>query len=348
MDNRNISTGSVTRVTQGLASRHRWHPLEFLFWLAALASFFLLPGSYNFLNEVAILALFALSLDLILGYAGIVSLGHAAFLGFAAYSAGLFAKHVHPDPLVGLAVATAATSVVGFVTSFLVLRGNELTRLMITLGVTLIFFEIANQMGEITGGADGLQGIEMAPLLGQWRFDMFGRTAYAYSLATLFVAFLVARRIANSSFGMSLCAIRDNPLRAAAIGIPVNRRLIAAYTIAAAFAGAAGALQAQTAQFVGLDALSFEKSADVMLVLIIGGAGWLYGGIIGALVFKLLQDWLSWLTPQYWHFWVGLILLIIVLIGRDRISQWNAVLLSPFRRLANSASPAAHASKAEG
>ena len=319
-------------VVKGLAARHRWHPAEIAFWLAACASFFLLPGWHNFLNEVAILALFALSLDLILGYAGIVSLGHAAFLGFAAYTAGLFAKHVHPDPLIGLAVASLASTFVGFVTGFLVLRGNDLTRLMITIGVTLIFYEIANQMGDITGGADGLQGVEMAPLLGLFRFDMFGRTAHAYSLVMLFVMFLIARRIANSSFGMSLNAIRDNPLRAAAIGIPVNRRLIAVYTLAAAFAGVAGALQAQTAQFVGLDALSFEKSADVMLVLVIGGAGYLYGGIIGAIVFKILQDVLSSLTPQYWHFWIGLILVIIVLIGRDRISKGIASALGVFRR----------------
>lgn len=318
-------------VVTGIAARHRWHPAEIAFWLAAFASYFALPSMHNFLNEVAILALFALSLDLILGYAGIVSLGHAAFLGLSAYIAGLFAKHIHPDPLVGLAVATLATAVVGFITSFLVLRGHDLTRLMITLGITLIFYEIANQL-EITGGADGLQGVEMAPLFGIWRFDMFGRTAYAYSLITLFVMFLIARRIAHSSFGISLMAIRDNPLRAAAIGIPVNRRLIAAYTLAAAFAGVAGALQAQTAQFVGLDALSFEKSADVMLVLVIGGAGYLYGGIIGALVFKILQDWLSWFTPQYWHFWIGLILVIIVLVGRERISQWLAALAAPFSR----------------
>ncbi len=328
-------TTHTETVANGLAARHRWHPAEIAFWLAALGSYFLLPGSHNFLNEVAILALFAISLDLILGYAGIVSLGHAAFLGFAAYTAGLFAKHIYPDPFVGLVLAIGATTLLGFVSSFLVLRGNDLTRLMITIGMTLILYEIANQI-EITGGADGLQGVEMAPILGLWRFDMFGRTAYAYSLTVLFIAFLIARRIVNSSFGMSLCAIRDNPLRASAIGIPVSRRLVAIYTISAAFAGAAGALQAQTAQFVGLDSLSFEKSADVMLVLVIGGAGYLYGGILGALAFKFLQEWFSWLTPQYWHFWLGLILVIIVLIGRDRISQWNAVLLSPFRRLAGS------------
>ncbi len=318
-------------VTDGLEARRKWHPAEIAFWLIAFSSYFLLPGKHLILNEIAILALFAISLDLILGYAGIVSLGHAAFLGFGAYAAALFAKHIHPDPLIGLAFGTAATTLLGFVTSFLVLRGNDLTRLMITLGVALILYELANQLGWLTGGADGLQGVEMAPLLGMFRFDMFGRTAYAYSLITLFVMFLIARRISYSSFGLSLNAIRDNSLRASAIGIPVNRRLIAVYTISAAFAGVAGSLMAQTSQYASLDVLSFEKSADVMLILVIGGAGYLYGGIIGAVVFKILQDWLSALTPQYWHFWIGLILVIIVLIGRERMSQSLAGVLASLR-----------------
>jgi len=320
-------------VADGLTARRKWHPAEIVFWLIAFSSYFLLPGKHLIMNEIAILALFAVSLDLILGYAGIVSLGHAAFLGFGAYAAALFAKHIHPDPLIGLAFGTAATTLLGFVTSFLVLRGNDLTRLMITLGVALILYELANQLGWLTGGADGLQGVEMAPLFGMFRFDMFGRTAYAYSLVTLFVMFLIARRI-SYSFGMSLNAIRDNPLRASAIGIPVNRRLIAVYTISAAFAGVAGSLMAQTSQYASLDVLSFEKSADVMLVLVIGGAGYLYGGIIGAVVFKILQDALSSLTPQYWHFWIGLILVIIVLIGRDRMSQGVAGIVASFRRKA--------------
>jgi branched-chain amino acid transport system permease protein len=313
---------NLASVVSGLLqARQRWRVWEIAFWIGLASTYFLLPSKHNILNEVAILALFAISLDLILGYAGIVSLGHAAFLGFGAYTAGLFAKHVHADPLLGLAVATAATTVLGFVSSFLVLRGNELTRLMITLGVALILSEAANQMGWLTGGADGLQGVVMNPLLGLFRFDMFGRTAYAYSLVSLFILFVIARRIAYSPFGASLCAIRDNPLRAAAIGIPVDRRLIAAYTLGAAYAGVAGALLAQTAQYASLDVLSFEKSADVMLVLVIGGAGYLYGGIIGAIVFKILQDWLSSLTPQYWHFWIGLILVLIVLVGRERMTQ---------------------------
>jgi branched-chain amino acid transport system permease protein len=180
-------------------------------------------------------------------------------------------------------------------------------------------YELANALGFITGGADGLQGITMKPLLGQFEFDIFGRTACAYSLSVLFVLFLLSRRLVHSPFGQSLQAIRDNAVRAAASGIPPGRRLAAIYTIAAAVAGAAGALLAQTTQFVSLDVLAFHRSADVMLVLIIGGAGYLYGGIIGAVAFKLLQDWFASWTPQYWQFWIGLLLVLFVLGGREFI-----------------------------
>ena len=164
---------------------------------------------------------------------------------------------------------------------------------MVTLGVALVLGEIANQASWLTGGADGLQGITMGPILGLFEFDIFGTTAYAYSLVVTFLLFVIARRIVVSPFGLSLRAIRDNPLRARAVGIPVNRRLVAIYTLAAAYAGVAGALLAQTTQFVSLDVLAFHRSADVMLVLVIGGVGYLYGGLIGAVVFKVLQDVLS-------------------------------------------------------
>jgi branched-chain amino acid transport system permease protein len=271
------------------------------------------------LNEIAIIALFALSLDLILGYAGIVSLGHAAFLGAGAYAAGLFAIHVNADPLLGLAVAIIGSAALGLITSPLVLKGNDLTRLMVTLGIALLLQELANSLGKITGGADGLQGIVMKPLLGQFEFDLFGKTAYLYSLTVLFVLFVIARRIVHSPFGLSLRAIRDNRLRATASGVPPSRRLAAVYTLSSAYAGAAGALLAQTTQFVSLDVLAFHRSADVMLVLIIGGTGYLYGGIIGAIGFKFLQDWLSALTPQYWQFWIGFLLVAFVLGGREII-----------------------------
>jgi branched-chain amino acid transport system permease protein len=304
---------------ESLARRARWRWLEIVFWLLAFGAVFLPPGQHLILNQIAILALFALSLDLILGYAGIVSLGHAAFFGLGAYVAGLFAKTVTGDPLAGLAVAMLAAIVLGFVTSFLVLRGSDLTRLMVTLGVASVLGELANALPDLTGGADGLQGVVMAPLLGLFPFDLYGRTAYAYSLTILFVLMLIARAVVHSPFGLSLMAIRRNPLRASALGVPVHARLIAAYTLAAAFAGAAGALLAQTTAFVSLEFFEFSRSADVLLVLIIGGAGWLYGGIVGAILFEALQDGLSALTPEYWQFWIGLFLVAFVMLGRERM-----------------------------
>jgi len=324
----------ATEVARRLASASRWTPLEIAFWLVAAAAIWLLPNKHLILAEIAILALFALSLDLILGYAGIISLGHAAFFGFGGYAAGLIAKHaLVTEPVLALLVAGLAAAVLGLATSFLVLRGSDLTRLMVTLGVALVLRELANRYSEITGGADGLQGIAMAPVLGTFRFDLYGHTAYVYSLAVLFVLFAIARRIVRSPFGLSLRAIKGNALRASAIGIPVDRRLVAIYTVAAFYAGVAGALLTQTTAFTSLDVFSFDRSADLLLVLIIGGVGYLYGGLIGAVVFKLMQDWLANITPQYWQFWLGLMLVVIVLIGRDRMARWVAPLRTLGKRM---------------
>lgn len=308
---------ALPQVRASLVRLRQWHPAEIALWLVAFASWFLFPRQLLILNEIAILALFALSLDLILGYAGIVSLGHTAFLGVGAYAAGLLALHVTADPISGLVLGMLAGALIGLITAPLALKGNDLTRLMVTLGIAMLLHEVANSASKITGGADGLQGITMKPLFGVFEFDLFGRTAYAYSLCVLFVLFLFARRLVGSPFGLSLMAIRDNPLRASASGIPPTWRLAAIYTISAAYAGAAGALIAQTTQFVSLDVLAFHRSADVMLVLIIGGAGYLYGGIIGAIAFKFLQDWIAAFTPQYWQFWIGLLLVAFVLGGRE-------------------------------
>ena len=261
----------------------RWRCSEIAFWIVVLACALLFPSRYLIMTEIVRLALFALSLDLILGYAGIVSLGHAAFFGVGAYSAGLLALHgIVNEPVLALVVAGLAAAALGFLTSFLVIRGVDLTRLMVTLGIALLLEALAERFSDITGGTDGLQGIEMQPILGLFAFDMFGKVGFFYSLAVLFLLFLLARRIVHSPFGLSLRAIRNNPLRAAAIGIPVNRRLIAVYTLAAFYAGIAGALFTQTTALASLDVFSFERSADLMLVLVIGGTGYLYGGLIGA------------------------------------------------------------------
>ena len=308
-----------SRAHLSLLDATRWRAWEPLLWLAAFAAPLLLSQYAAIVNEIAIVALFALSLDLVLGFTGIVSLGHAAFFGFGAYSAALFAKHVMPDPLVGLAVGIATSTLLGAFASFTVQRGSDLTRLMVTLGAALILLELANKLDWLTGGADGLQGVVMGPVLGRFEFDLAGRTAAWYSLTVLLVLFVIARRQVHSPFGATLKAIRDNRLRAMAIGIPVGSRITVAYTIAAALAGAAGALLAQTTGFASLDVFEFHRSADVMLILVVGGTGWLYGGVLGAIVFKLMQDFLSAITPQYWTFWLGLFLVVLVIVGRDRL-----------------------------
>src|SRR6266481_6151713 len=318
-----MASALVAEVARRLARRARWRPFEYAFWLAALASVFLLPGRHLILTEIAWLALFALSLDLILGYAGIISLGHAAFFGMGSYVAALLAKHgVINEPVLALVVSGVCAAILGFATSFLVLRGSDLTRLMVTLGVALIMREIANQIPDITGGADGLQGVVVAPILGMFHFDIFGHVSYAYCLIVLFVLFLLARR-------------------ASSIGISVNARLVAIYTFAAFYAGVAGALLAQTTAFASLDVFSFERSADLLLVLIIGGTGYLYGGLIGAVIFKLMQDWIANLTPQYWQFWIGLVLVLIVLVGRDRVGLWTGGVRALAERLTRRLAPGA-------
>lgn len=309
---------------QQLLSKNRLRGWEPLVWLVAFVLPFVFPGHALIVNEVAIVALFAVSLDLVLGYTGIVSLGHAAFLGFGAYAAALFAKHVMPDPLLGLIVGTAAATVLGALCSLTILRGTDLTRLMVTLGMALILMELANKLDWLTGGSDGLQGVVMGPVLGRFEFDLYGQTAAWYSLTVLLVLFVLARRWVNSPWGATLMAVRDNPLRAMAIGIPVHHRLAVVYTVAAALAGAAGALLAQTTGFASLDVFALERSADVILMLVIGGVGWLYGGVVGAVVFKLMHDVISGITPQYWTFWIGLFLVVLVMVGRERlIRPWQ-------------------------
>lgn len=312
-------TPARDEVMAALRTPARWRAWEVLAWALLWGAPLLLPQHSALVNEIAILALFALSLDLVLGYAGIVSLGHTAFFGLGAYGAGLFAKHVMPDPLVGLLVGTALGALLGALTSPMIVRGSDLTRLMVTMGVALVLLELANKFDHLTGGADGLQGVVPGPLLGRFEFDLGARVAALYSLTVLFAVFVLMRQMVHSPLGMSVQALRDNRLRLAAMGHSVNARLAAVYTLAAAVAGAAGALLAQTTGFVSLDVLEFHRSADVMLTLVIGGAGWLWGGLIGAVGFKIMHDLLSAITPQYWTFWIGLFLVVLMLVGRDRL-----------------------------
>jgi branched-chain amino acid transport system permease protein len=292
---------------------------EVAFWLALAASFLLLPSKLALMSQIMIFGLFAVSLDMALGYAGIVTVGHAAFFGAGAYAAGLLAKHGWHDAFSGLVLAFLVCALLGYVLSYLIVRGADLTRLMITLGVCVLFAELANRLAPITGGSDGLQGVEITPILGRFEFDLYGRTGFWYVYAVVLLVFHGVRLILHSPFGLTLRGIHDNRKRMLAIGSPVNKRLRTAYALSAAVAGVAGALLAQTTQFVGLESIDFNRSAEVLIILVLGGKGRLYGGMIGAIVYMLLHDWFADLNPEYWMFWLGIFLIAAVMIGRGGV-----------------------------
>ena len=298
---------------------HRPRVSESLPWLCAAAAYVVFPDYLALGGQILIMALFVLSLDLILGYAGIVTLGHAAFFGTGAYVAGILAAHGWTEPLTLLLAAGAAAGALGVATGAIVLRTSGLTLLMVTLVVSELLQETANRLGWLTGGADGLQGITIAPLLGLFRFDLFGRTAYLYCLVVLFLAWVVARLIVHSPFGRSLIGIRENVTRMHAIGSPVFSRRLRIYAISAALAGIAGALLTETTQFVALQVLSFELSGTVLVMLILGGVGRLYGAFIGAPLYMIAQDQLARDDPAYWLFWIGLLLVVVVMFARGGV-----------------------------
>jgi len=315
-----------------LQSLSRWRPAEIAFWLATLLPFVLAPNYLSLASQIAIAALFALSLDLILGYAGIVSLGHAAFFGIGAYSAGLISRFGWGEPLTGLLLSTLAAGLVGYATSFIIARFRHLALIMLTLGFGLLLAELANSAGWLTGGIDGLQGIHTWRLLGLFNFGLFGTTAYAYALAVLFFVFLGTRRLIHSPFGLALRGIRENWVRMSAIGAPNRAHVRTIYTIAAALAGIAGALLAQTTETVSLDSLGFERSAEVLVMLVLGGTGRLYGGLVGATIFMVARDQFSGIAPEYWYFWIGILLIFVVILLPNGVLGGLPNLIARWRR----------------
>jgi branched-chain amino acid transport system permease protein len=301
------------------ARRHRYRLLEALPWLAAIAAYIAFPSYLALGAQILATILFALSADLVLGYAGIVTLGHAAFFGTGAYTAGILAANGWGEPITGLIAGGSAAALIGLLSGLIVLRTTGLTLLMQTLVVATMLAEAANKASFITGGDDGLQGMEVWPIFGRLRFDMFGNTAYFYCLTVLFLCWLAARRIVHSPFGRSLTGIRENVRRMHAIGAPVTHRRLVIYTIAAGFAGISGALIAQTTQFVSLSFLSLERSGTVLIMLIIGGIGRLYGAFIGVPLYMIAQDRFSTIDPVYWYFWIGLMMVLLVVFARGGV-----------------------------
>lgn len=302
-----------------LAEQHRWRWPETVFWLAIVSCPLLFPDYLVLASQILISGLFALSLDLILGYTGIASLGHAAFFGIGAYTAGLLAKMVWHEPITGMVLSGFVAGMFGLLCSTIIARVQGIALLMVTLGMGMMLYEAANRVRSVTGGDDGLQGIVVAPIFGRFDFDFYGRTAYVYVMAVTFLLFLATRRLVNSPFGLSLRGIKQNVRRVPALGVSVRRRVMAVFTISAAMAGIAGALLAQATQFVAPDVLGFDRSAGVLIMLVMGGIGTLYGAFVGAALFMIARDLLSEADPFYWYFWLGILLVGIVSFGRGGI-----------------------------
>jgi len=306
-------------VIDSFARRHHFRPLEATPWVLAVAGYFLLPGYLSLGSQIFATILFVLSTDLVLGYAGIVTLGQAAFFGTGAYTAGILAVNGWGEPISGLVAAAVVAGIVGLVSGLIILRTTGLALLMQTLIVATMLYELANKAGRWTGGDDGLQGMEVWPIFGVFRFDLFGHVAYLYSLVVLFLGWFAARRIVHSPFGRSLTGTRENIARMRAIGAPVARRLLTVYAISAMLAGVSGALIAQTTSFVGLTSLSLERSGNALIMLIIGGVGRLYGAFVGVPLFMIAQDRFSEIDPVYWYFWIGALMVAVVLFARGGV-----------------------------
>ncbi len=282
-------------------------------WLAAIAVNWIAPDYMSLAASVLTMGLFALSLDLALGHAGIVTLGHGAFYGVGAYAAGIFAIHVWADPLAGLAAATLVAGLVGAVTGALILDTSGLTLMMLTLAIASMIAEFANSARDLTGGDDGLTGIRPSPVLGLFRFDLWGHTAYLYTLAVVFVWTMIAWRILGSPFGHSLDGVRQNAARMRAIGAPVRMRLIAAYALSAAMAGTAGALGAQATKTVSLASLGVLTSGTVLMVAVLGGMRRRWGAYLGALVYVVGQNFAAEIDPFRWMLVIGLMMIAVVM-----------------------------------
>jgi branched-chain amino acid transport system permease protein len=307
--------------TRTLAERHRLRWWEALPWIAGLGMFFVFPNYLAFGTQLLITILFALSLDLVLGYAGIVTLGHAAFFGAGAYTVGILAQHFGwNEPLSGLVAAALVAAAIGAVSGFVLLRTQGLTLLMLTLCTMTLLEQAANMGAQWTGGFDGMPGLSFKKILGVFAFDvLYFKTQYLYALSVLFVCFLVVRRLVYSSFGQSLTGVRENLLRMHAVGAPVQMRLVLAYTISAALAGVAGGLFAQATGYVNLAALGLERAAGVLIVLILGGFGRMYGAFVGAIAYLVLEHVLAKAYPTTWQLAIGVTLIVVALYARNGI-----------------------------
>ena len=288
--------------------------------LAGLAGYWLFPDNLAFLTRVISVALLVLSLDLIVGYCGIASLGQGALYGAGAYAAGIACLHGVTEPFLLILVGAVAGAAMGLLMGAVMLRSHGLPQLVLSIAIVQLLHEAANKASSVTGGSDGLSGMIPAPLFGVFEFDLWGRAAYLFGLALLILVFAALRFVVRSPFGMVCRGLKEDPLRISALGIRAFPVLLKMFAISGAVAGTGGALAAIATQVVGLDSLSFELSANALVMLVIGGIGHLYGALIGTVVFMALEHVVAAIDPFHWMTLVGAVLIAIVLFAPRGLS----------------------------
>ncbi len=293
-------------------TRNKQMIAEITAWVVAVAVYVFFPQYLSLATAIVIAALFALSCDLVIGFAGILTLGQALYFGLGAYTAGLIAKYGWTEAITGAVTSSLISAGAAAIIGPFVLRLSGLSLMMVTLGLSVIVFEAANKLTGITGGDDGLAEFSMAPLFGYFRWSILGYTKYLYSLAWLVIVYYALRAIVSSAFGVSLQGIRENRVRMELLGTPILRRLVLAYIIAGGVAGLAGALSAQTNVFVGLGVLSIETTLDGIVIVVLGGIGTLSGSLLGAPVYLLIKDVAQQWNPHIWMFAVGALLIFVL------------------------------------
>ena len=319
------TAGLNTAAAQDLMRGHRFRWFEILPWVIAIAVFYAFPGYRLLATQILVMIMFALSLDLIVGYAGIVSLGHTAFFGTGAYAAALLANNGWTEPLSALVAAAVAAAILGVISGWIILRTHGLTLLMLTMALSIMLYELAKDLDVIkigeeevtfTGGFDGIN-FSNDSILGIFAFDpVWYGVNYWYALVFLFLGFMLIRTIVHAPFGRALIGIRENVDRMHAIGTPVFQRKLVVYVISAAIAGVAGAIFVQVQGNITIGVYEFELAGNVLIMIILGGTGRLYGAFIGATVFTILENITEHVLgtdPPYWEFVVGLTLVLTVL-----------------------------------
>ncbi|TCR87690.1 amino acid/amide ABC transporter membrane protein 2 (HAAT family) [Rhizobium sp. BK376] len=316
------------------ASRQRrsiGHDLIAVVVVAALTGlgYLLFPDNLALLTRLIAIALLVLSLDLVVGYCGIATLGHAALFGAGAYAAGIASAHFGiTDPLLMTLAGMAGGAIAGLICGVIILRAHGLPQLVLSIALVYLFHEFANKASDWTGGSDGLSGISTDPLFGIFEFDLYGHTAYLFGAALLLIVILLLRLLVRSPFGMLCRGIKEDPLRIRAMGASPKLALIKMYVISGAVAGIGGALNAISTQVVGLDSLSFTQSAEALVMLVLGGTGSLFGALTGTIVFMLFEDYVSSVNPFHWLTIVGALLIAVVLFAPKGIYGTAAAYLN--------------------